>query len=120
MKIVELLSLKMYLSTFRYNVCFYVMLILCLASVIFHIATLMPNKESDPNCNIKKRHIGNDYVTIVYNDSGEEYKIGVIKVSFTIEPNNIYIRRMYSMWRGIQFSFFHPFSFHSSVFLYAA
>ena len=50
-------------------------------SVIFHIATLMPNKESDPNCNSKKRHIGNDYVTIVYNDSGEEYKIGIIKVS---------------------------------------
>ena len=44
----------------------------------------MPNKESDPNCNSKKRHIGNDYVSIVYNDSGEDYKIGVIKVGFTI------------------------------------
>ena len=40
--------------------------------LIFHIATLMPNKDSDPNCNSKKRHIGNDYVTIVYNDSGED------------------------------------------------
>ncbi|WAQ96556.1 TSC2-like protein [Mya arenaria] len=44
--------------------------------LIFHIATLMPNKETDPNCNFKKAHIGNDYVTVVYNDSEEEYKIG--------------------------------------------
>ena len=41
----------------------------------------MPNKGSDPNGNAKKLHIGNDYVTVVYNDSGEEYKIGVMKVS---------------------------------------
>ncbi len=40
----------------------------------------MPTKDSDPNCNGKKLHIGNDYVTIVYNDSGEEYRIGTIKV----------------------------------------
>ncbi|XP_060567265.1 tuberin-like isoform X2 [Ruditapes philippinarum] len=50
--------------------------------LIFHIATLMPNKDSDPNCNAKKLHIGNDYVTVVYNDSGEEYKIGVMKGQF--------------------------------------
>ncbi|XP_050394969.1 tuberin [Patella vulgata] len=50
--------------------------------VIFHIATLMPNKNSDPNCNSKKRHIGNDYVTIIYNDSHDDYKIGTIKGSF--------------------------------------
>ena len=49
-------------------------------SVIFHIATLMPNRESDPNCTAKKLHIGNDFVTIVYNDSGEDYRIGVMKV----------------------------------------
>lgn len=49
--------------------------------VMYHVATLMPLKESDPNCNEKKRHIGNDFVTIVYNESEEEYKIGTIKVS---------------------------------------
>ena len=54
--------------------------VVCLFTVVFHIATLMPNKESDPNCNAKKLHIGNDYVTVVYNNSDEEYKIGVIKV----------------------------------------
>ncbi|XP_063445540.1 tuberin-like isoform X1 [Mytilus trossulus] len=50
--------------------------------VIYHVATLMPNKESDPNCNSKKLHIGNDYVTVVYNDSGEDYRIGTIKGQF--------------------------------------
>ncbi|XP_060063486.1 tuberin-like isoform X4 [Ylistrum balloti] len=50
--------------------------------VIYHVATLMPNRDSDPNCNAKKLHIGNDYVTIVYNDSGEDYKIGAIKGQF--------------------------------------
>ncbi|XP_059200535.1 tuberin isoform X3 [Centropristis striata] len=49
---------------------------------IFHIATLMPNKESDKGCCNKKRHIGNDFVMVVYNDSGEEYKLGTIKGQF--------------------------------------
>lgn len=41
----------------------------------------MPNRESDKGCCDKKRHIGNDFVMVVYNDSGEEYKLGTIKVS---------------------------------------
>ncbi|XP_062865844.1 tuberin isoform X2 [Trichomycterus rosablanca] len=49
---------------------------------IFHIATLMPNRESDKSCCNKKRHIGNDFVVVVYNDSGEEYKLGTIKGQF--------------------------------------
>lgn len=48
--------------------------------VIFHVATLMPTRESDPMCNGKKLHIGNDYVTIVYNESGDEYNIQTVKV----------------------------------------
>ena len=36
----------------------------------FHVATLMPSHEKDPKANKKKRHIGNDFVTIVYNNSG--------------------------------------------------
>ncbi|MGH0137685.1 UNVERIFIED_CONTAM: hypothetical protein FKN15_021798 [Acipenser sinensis] len=47
---------------------------------IFHIATLMPNRESDKGCCNKKRHIGNDFVIVVYNDAGEEYKLGTIKI----------------------------------------
>ena len=45
----------------------------------------MPNNpEKDPNCNKKKRHIGNDYVAIVYNNSGDgqEYRLGTVKGQF--------------------------------------
>ncbi|TSK18061.1 Tuberin [Bagarius yarrelli] len=39
-------------------------------------------QESDKSCCNKKRHIGNDFVVVVYNDSGEEYKLGTIKGQF--------------------------------------
>ena len=51
-----------------------------LTQVIFHVATLMPVKPNDPDCNEKKRHIGNDHVCIVYNDSGEKFNLATIKV----------------------------------------
>ncbi|RZF45475.1 hypothetical protein LSTR_LSTR009346 [Laodelphax striatellus] len=52
--------------------------------VIFHVATLMPNHEDvDPNFNNKKKHIGNDFVTIVYNESGEDYNIKTLKAQFS-------------------------------------
>ncbi|CAH1389862.1 unnamed protein product [Nezara viridula] len=50
--------------------------------VIFHVATLMPNNPNDPKGNRKKTHIGNNYVTIVYNDSGEEYNFQTVKAQF--------------------------------------
>ena len=53
--------------------------------VIFHVATLMPTRESDPGCNSKKMHIGNDFVTIVYNDSQQAVKFGTIKVTYLQE-----------------------------------
>ncbi|KRZ68747.1 Tuberin, partial [Trichinella papuae] len=47
--------------------------------VVFHVATLMPTMlAQDPQCTGKKLHIGNDFVTIVYNDSDMEYKIDTI------------------------------------------
>lgn len=68
----------------------------------FHVATLMPNKEHDPNCTEKKKNIGNDFVSIVYNDSGDEYNLNTIKGQFNyacviVEPielnsNRIYVR----------------------------
>ena len=42
----------------------------------------MPSTESDPQSNKKKRHIGNDYVAIVYNDSGDKYSMGTVKGQF--------------------------------------
>ncbi len=50
--------------------------------VIFHVATLMPSRpETDPNCNGKKRHIGNDFVAIVYNNSDQDFDISTIRVT---------------------------------------
>ena len=39
----------------------------------------MPLKDCDKKCISKKRHIGNNYVTIIYDDS-EGYSFGTIKV----------------------------------------
>ncbi|CAI9561842.1 unnamed protein product [Staurois parvus] len=57
--------------------------------VIFQITTLMPNEEIDPSrCN-KKRHVGNNFVNIVYNDSGEFYKLGTLRGQFNFVDVNI-------------------------------
>jgi len=50
--------------------------------VVFHAATLMPNRVKDPQCAKKKRHIGNDFVAIVYNESGSPYTMGTVKGQF--------------------------------------
>ncbi|XP_039314149.1 tuberin isoform X1 [Solenopsis invicta] len=50
--------------------------------VAFHVATLMPTKTSDPKCTSKKTHIGNNYVTLVYNESDEPYNIQTVKGQF--------------------------------------
>ena len=49
---------------------------------LFVVATLMPTDLStDPKCNKKKRHIGNDFVAIVYNNAGgnQGYTFGTVK-----------------------------------------
>jgi len=40
----------------------------------------MPFNKSDKQCISKKRHIGNNFVTIVYDDSDNGYEFGTIKV----------------------------------------
>ena len=45
-----------------------------IAQVIFHTATMMPtNVDADPQCYGKKRHIGNDFVMLVFNESGSPH-----------------------------------------------
>ncbi|RCI02619.1 Tuberous sclerosis 2-like protein [Rhizopus stolonifer] len=62
---------------------------------VFHIATLMPTHlDRDPQCSAKKRHIGNDYVTIVYNDSGLDYSFDTLPSQFNfinivVSPHSI-------------------------------
>jgi len=43
----------------------------------------MLTTESDAKCNNKKKNIGNDFVTIVYNESGQEYDIQTVKIRHT-------------------------------------
>lgn len=59
--------------------------------IIFHVTTLMPTRKNDVQCTGKKRHIGNDYVNIVWNESGHPYKHDTIPGQFNyvviiIEP----------------------------------
>ncbi|KAL7327626.1 Tuberous sclerosis 2-like protein [Mucor circinelloides] len=62
---------------------------------VFHAATMMPtNLERDPQCSAKKRHIGNDYVSIVYNDSGMDYAFDTLPSQFNfinivVSPHSI-------------------------------
>lgn len=72
-----------------------------IVQVTFHVATLMPNREQDPNCYDKKKHIGNDFVTIVYNESGEEYNLNTIKVNGDeIIARNQIVMRFYFIIAG--------------------
>ncbi|OXG25667.1 tuberin [Cryptococcus neoformans Tu259-1] len=53
-----------------------------LIQTVFHAATMMPNHAHDPKFDKKKRLIGNDFVKIIYNDSGREYKFDTLKTAF--------------------------------------
>ncbi|KAJ1974197.1 Tuberous sclerosis 2-like protein [Dimargaris xerosporica] len=63
-----------------------------ITQIVFHVPPLMPtNLERDPHCAFKKKHVGNDYVRIVYNDSGLPYRFDTIPsefnfVNIVIEP----------------------------------
>ncbi|KIN96263.1 hypothetical protein M404DRAFT_249113 [Pisolithus tinctorius Marx 270] len=64
-----------------------------IAQVLYHTATMMPNVPDDEYCVNKKRHIGNDYVRIVWNDSGRPYRFDTLATQFqfvniVIEPHS--------------------------------
>ncbi|VEU24156.1 DEKNAAC105336 [Brettanomyces naardenensis] len=56
----------------------------------FHVATMMPNEKEDPHFDNKKRHIGNDYVNIYWNESGHPFESFVSSqfsfINIVIEP----------------------------------
>ncbi|THH18707.1 hypothetical protein EW146_g2322 [Bondarzewia mesenterica] len=65
-----------------------------IGQILYHTATLMPNHKHDPQCNLKKRHIGNDFVRIIWNDSGLPYKFDTLSTQFQfvniiIEPHSL-------------------------------
>lgn len=61
--------------------------------IVFHVTTQMPtNLAHDPQCALKKRHIGNDFVNIIFNDSGLPFKFDTFPsdfnyVNIVITPN---------------------------------
>ncbi|KAM0260696.1 hypothetical protein ACHAQJ_002612 [Trichoderma viride] len=51
--------------------------------IVFHVTTQMPTDlERDPLCVAKKRHIGNDFVNIIFNDSGFPFKFETFPSQF--------------------------------------
>ncbi|KXJ93052.1 hypothetical protein Micbo1qcDRAFT_160965 [Microdochium bolleyi] len=51
--------------------------------MVFHVTTQMPtNIEHDPRCTLKKRHIGNDFVNIIFNDSGSPFRFDTFPSEF--------------------------------------
>ncbi|KAJ4856225.1 rap/ran-GAP domain-containing protein [Trichoderma breve] len=51
--------------------------------IVFHVTTQMPTDlERDPHCVAKKRHIGNDFVNIIFNDSGLPFKFDTFPSQF--------------------------------------
>ncbi|SJX61014.1 related to Tuberin [Sporisorium reilianum f. sp. reilianum] len=53
-----------------------------ICQIVYHTATLMPNDERDPIRRSKKALIGNDFVHIVFNESGRDYRFGTIAGQF--------------------------------------
>ncbi|KAK2628641.1 hypothetical protein QTJ16_001744 [Diplocarpon rosae] len=51
--------------------------------IVFHVTTQMPtNLDNDPQCIGKKRHIGNDFVNIIFNNSGLPFKFETFPSQF--------------------------------------
>lgn len=50
--------------------------------VMFHVVPLMPTVETDSQQIIKKRHVGNDHVHVVWNENDREYDTGTISSQF--------------------------------------
>jgi tuberous sclerosis 2 len=65
-----------------------------IGQILYHTATLMPNHTDDPQFHNKKRHIGNDSVRIIWNDSGLPYRFDTLLTQFqfvniVIEPHSL-------------------------------
>lgn len=52
--------------------------------IMFHVATLMPNSEEDPNCYNKLRHIGNDHVVVVWKEGESAFSENTISGQFNV------------------------------------
>ncbi|RKF81113.1 putative gtpase activating protein [Golovinomyces cichoracearum] len=51
--------------------------------IIFHVTTQMPTDlDNDPQCSNKKKHIGNDFVNIIFNNSGLPFNFNTFPSEF--------------------------------------
>ncbi|KAI6250780.1 Tuberous sclerosis 2 [Erysiphe necator] len=51
--------------------------------IVFHVSTQMPTDlENDPQCSNKKKHIGNDFVNIIFNNSGLPFGFNTFPSAF--------------------------------------
>lgn len=54
-----------------------------ITEIVFHVPVLMPTDlTNDPHCINKKRHVGNDHVNIIFNDSGLPFAFDTIPSQF--------------------------------------
>ncbi|KAI4158926.1 MAG: hypothetical protein LQ342_007023 [Letrouitia transgressa] len=68
-----------------------------ITEIVFHIPTMMPtNMEYDAHCINKKRHVGNDFVNVIYNESGSPFKfdtfasqLNYVNIVITPEEANV-------------------------------
>ncbi|KAJ3848108.1 hypothetical protein EV368DRAFT_86974 [Lentinula lateritia] len=65
-----------------------------IGQILYHTATMMPSHPHDEHSTFKKRHIGNDFVRIVWNDSGIPYRFDTLTTQFqfvniVIEPHSV-------------------------------
>ncbi|KAL4967350.1 putative GTPase activating protein (Tsc2) [Aspergillus stella-maris] len=51
--------------------------------IVYHVTTMMPtNFDNDPSCVLKKSHIGNDFVNIIFNHSNTPFNFDTIPSQF--------------------------------------
>ncbi|POS86382.1 hypothetical protein EPUL_002681 [Erysiphe pulchra] len=51
--------------------------------IVFHVTTQMPTDlDNDPQCSNKKKHIGNDFVNIIFNNSGLPFNFNTFPSAF--------------------------------------
>ncbi|KAK7440051.1 Tuberous sclerosis 2-like protein [Stygiomarasmius scandens] len=65
-----------------------------IGQILYHTATMMPSHPHDEQSTYKKRHIGNDFVRIIWNDSGMPYRFDTLATQFqfvniVIEPHSV-------------------------------
>lgn len=70
--------------------------------IMFHVSTLLPYTPNDPSQIQRKRHIGNDIVTIIFQEENTPFHPSMIKSSFlhvflVIQPAQILSRPCYKV-----------------------